>query len=187
MILPDTFYLCRLLRPPPPFLLIIPPPHTLIHTRTHTQARPPPICQIPSSWKTPHFCCYQSNASHLPLLTLADPCLSLYSTQSPPLLKLYCAVRQFVILTFFKTRHNFDSGYHRKRWCSAAAAVIINHNPQKTSLPGLVSNHTDSLRWPHQEPEFPLSPSKSADRCLSGFCHKEQQPGRFWFSKHFIL
>lgn len=58
--------------------------HTLIHTRTHTQARPPPICQIPSSWKTPHFCCYQSNASHLPLLTLADPCLSLYSTPSPP-------------------------------------------------------------------------------------------------------
>lgn len=161
-------------------------PHPNTHTHTHTSS---PSSYLPNTFQL----------KNTPFLLLSVECITpptshvsrsmfipVFNTVTP-LLKLYCAVRQFVILTFFKTRHNFDSGHHRKRWCSAAAAVIINHNPQKTSLPGLVSNHADSLRWPHQEPEFPLSPSKSTNRCLSGFCRKEQQPGRFWFRKHFIL
>lgn len=127
MILSDTFNLCRLFLPPPPFLLSFTPsspssssfPLTLTHTGSS-------CCKyLPfRKKKTPHSAGYQSKASSLPLPTLAElKIIPVYLRAA--IWEVLQVPRGSLSYLLLQTKTSFwfrASLWIRKCWCCAAAA-----------------------------------------------------------------
>lgn len=127
----------------PSILPLLSPPHTY----------PPPLpCQIPSSQKTPNSAAYQSNASSLPLLTLAElklihVYLCIHHCYTP-IRSFTGALKQFVIFTSTKQDITLIQGITLDQEEALMLCSCCRCNGPRRVVPGLVSNCTDGLCWP---------------------------------------